>query len=149
MLVVVVHDNDGASHCTVAPTGLQGRWAVKGEELVDSEGTPRPLDLVRATILLLLCERPCHGYVLVNGLVCLGLDFVTARGVYRTLGKLEESQLVDSSWETSSDGVPARRTYSITDAGRRSVDNTLPAMKSALASIDAMLDRSDRLDCAG
>ena len=48
----------------------------------------------------------------------LGFETVNPGTVYRTLRKMEKDGLCESEWETTaSSGGPARRMYSITDAG--------------------------------
>jgi PadR family transcriptional regulator PadR len=49
-------------------------------------------------------------------LVELGFEAMNPGTLYRTLRKMEKDGLCESKWETASGG-PARRTYSITDAG--------------------------------
>ena len=47
-----------------------------------------------------------------------GFEALDRGSVYRTLRQLEKDGLVISGWDTSKDG-PARRLYSLTDAGPR------------------------------
>jgi PadR family transcriptional regulator len=46
-----------------------------------------------------------------------GFETLDRGSVYRTLRQLEKDGLVVSGWDTSKEG-PARRLYSLTDAGR-------------------------------
>ena len=68
-------------------------------------------------VLLLLAEKPAHGYELLER---LGREEDTPAAdpglLYRTLRQFEEEGLVRSSWETQGPG-PARRIYEITDDG--------------------------------
>jgi PadR family transcriptional regulator PadR len=76
-----------------------------------------PRDHFRASLLLVLDEGPAHGYDLPALLAPLGLGAVDRGFVYRTLRSMEADGLVESAWDPSPAG-PARRTYSVTAAGR-------------------------------
>jgi PadR family transcriptional regulator, regulatory protein PadR len=69
---------------------------------------------------LLLCLRNwnLHGYKLIQQLMSFGFTSIDQGNVYRTLRQLEKDNLIKSEWDTSSDG-PARRIYSITEAGEQ------------------------------
>lgn len=69
-------------------------------------------------LLLLLSERPAHGYELIDRLgKDFGLTSVDPGGVYRNLGRMEADGLLESGWETAGPG-PARKTYRVTPEGR-------------------------------
>lgn len=76
-----------------------------------------PRDHFRASILLVLGEAPTHGYDLPLLLAPLGLGATDRGFVYRTLRAMESDGLVASEWDPSPAG-PARRTYTVTPAGR-------------------------------
>src|SRR3712207_8951967 len=50
-----------------------------------------------------------------------GFEAMNPGTLYRTLRQMEKEGIVESTWETSRGG-PARRMYSITDAGRAYLD---------------------------
>jgi poly-beta-hydroxybutyrate-responsive repressor len=50
-----------------------------------------------------------------------GFEAMNPGTLYRTLRQMEKDGIVESTWETSRGG-PARRMYSITDAGRAYLD---------------------------
>jgi PadR family transcriptional regulator, regulatory protein PadR len=79
-------------------------------------GECEPRNFIRPCLLLLLKERPAHGYDLVERLHAAFIDDLDPGGVYRTLRAFEREGLVRSTWSTSGSG-PARRTYSLTTAG--------------------------------
>ena len=81
------------------------------------ESTAVPRDHLRASILLVLGEVPTHGYDLPVLLAPLGLGGADRGFVYRTLRAMEAEGLVVSAWDPSPTG-PARRTYTVTPAGR-------------------------------
>ncbi len=81
------------------------------------EPTVLPRDHFRASLLLVLGEAPTHGYDLPALLAPLGLGTADRGFVYRTLRVMEADGLVASAWDASPAG-PARRTYTVTHAGR-------------------------------
>jgi len=69
---------------------------------------------------LVLHKQDAHGYELAETIKTFGFDEtrpVDPSLVYRTLRWLEGHGLVDSSWDTSSSGGPARRVYHLTAEG--------------------------------
>lgn len=67
-------------------------------------------------LLLMLRELNSYGYELMEKMATFGLGTMNAGTFYRTLRQMEKDGMVSSSWDTS-EGGPARRVYSITDAG--------------------------------
>ena len=82
------------------------------------EMTAVPRDHLRAALLLVLGEAPTHGYDVPALLAPLGLGGTDRGFVYRTLRAMEAEGLMASTWDASRVG-PARRTYTVTPAGRR------------------------------
>src|SRR5215213_7766122 len=92
-------------------------------------------------LLLLLRDRPAHGYELVEGLSqLLPGERVDLANVYRVLRALEDDGLVQSEWSADAPG-PAKRTYELTDAGRRLLDDWAAALTRARDRVDAFLTR--------
>jgi PadR family transcriptional regulator PadR len=77
-----------------------------------------PRGHLKAAVLLLLEQRPDHGYELVARLRPFGYEQDDPARTYRALHWLENAGLVEPRWETSGAG-PARRVYEITAEGRR------------------------------
>jgi PadR family transcriptional regulator PadR len=98
---------------------------------------------VEPCLLLLLRERPGHGYELVDRLRALGLADGDSAGIYRTLRSLEREGLVRSVWRSSVAG-PARRTYSLTAEGLSALDAVTREVRDARRTLDAYLDRYSR-----
>lgn len=67
-------------------------------------------------VLLMLREWNSYGYELLEKLTKFGLGAMNPGTFYRTLRQMEKDGVVSSSWDTS-EGGPARRVYSITEAG--------------------------------
>jgi PadR family transcriptional regulator PadR len=67
-------------------------------------------------ILLMLHRWNSYGYELMEKLTAFGLQAMNPGTFYRMLRQMEKNGMVISSWSTSAAG-PARRVYSITEAG--------------------------------
>lgn len=78
---------------------------------------PRMERFIQPCMLLLLHEKPAHGYGLMESLKEFGFEDGADPGlVYRNLRKMEEEGLVESEWETEGAG-PAKRLYKVTARG--------------------------------
>ena len=96
---------------------------------------------VEPSLLLLLRERPLHGYELLERLPELGLEGrVDIGNLYRLLRSLEDEGLVSSEWNAELPG-PAKRTYELTAQGRRLLDRWAEALRRAQDTIGNFLDR--------
>src|ERR671928_1153061 len=99
---------------------------------------------VEPSLLLLLRERPLHGYELLERLPELGLEGrVDVGNLYRLLRALEAEGLVSSEWSADLPG-PAKRTYELTDEGHRLLDRWAEALREAQRDVQGFLDRYDR-----
>ena len=98
-----------------------GHWAVRA----------RVERFVEPSLLLLLRERPMHGYELLERLPELGIEGrVDIGNLYRLLRALEEEGIVGSEWSAELPG-PAKRTYELTAEGRRLLDRWAEALRRA------------------
>src|SRR6266536_4741016 len=99
---------------------------------------------VEPSLLLLLRERPLHGYELLEHIQELGVERrVDVGNLYRFLRGLEEEGLVSSEWSADLPG-PAKRTYELTDEGRRLLDRWAEALRQAQTDVQGFLDRYDQ-----
>ena len=95
-------------------------------------------------LLLLLSERPAHGYELLERLPELtGGRRVEMGNLYRLLRSLEEEGVVTSEWDASAPG-PAKRRYSLTNDGGRLLAHWAGALAEAGKRIEAFIDRYER-----
>ena len=101
--------------------------------------------LVEPALLLLLHERPRHGYDLLENIPALVGDGaeVDLGNLYRLLRGLEAEGLVSSQWDVGAPG-PARRIYTLTPAGARLLGAWATALRSTGTVITTLLDRFDR-----
>ena len=81
----------------------------------------RPRNWLVPVILLTLRELNSYGYELMERTAAFGFEAMNPGTLYRTLRQMEKEGVVESQWETSKGG-PARRMYTITDAGRSYLD---------------------------
>ena len=81
----------------------------------------RPRNWLVPVILLTLREWNSYGYELMERTAAFGFEAMNPGTLYRTLRQMEKNGVVKSKWETSKGG-PARRVYSITDAGEAYLD---------------------------
>jgi PadR family transcriptional regulator PadR len=87
-------------------------------------------------LLLLLRERPAHGYDLLERLPELtGEQRVEMGNLYRLLRGLEEEGLVSSQW---GDG---KRTYQLTSHGSTLLDHWADALRRSQERTDRFLER--------
>ncbi|MDT7746219.1 MAG: PadR family transcriptional regulator, regulatory protein PadR [Actinomycetota bacterium] len=106
-------------------------------------GGCEPRNFQRPCLLLLLQERPAHGYDLVERLHASFIDDTDTGGVYRTLRGLEREGLVRSSWCVSATG-PARRTYALTPAGVEALEHQVETIGVTHELLHTFLDRCGR-----
>jgi PadR family transcriptional regulator len=95
---------------------------------------------VEPSLLLLLRERPLHGYELLERIPELGEGRVDIGNLYRLLRRLEDEGLVRSEWSADLPG-PAKRTYELTTQGRRLLDRWAEALAEAQGTIGNFLKR--------
>jgi len=86
-------------------------------------------------LLLMLREWSSYGYELMEKMAAFGLTTMNAGTFYRTLRQMEKNGMVSSNWDTS-EGGPARRVYSITEAG----ENYLKFWASSLEHYQKMMN---------
>ncbi|MET8093771.1 helix-turn-helix transcriptional regulator [Micromonospora sp. NPDC005220] len=97
--------------------------------------------LLHPFLLLLIFERPGHGYDLIDRLRDLGLADVESGHVYRVLRGLERDRSLVSGWETAEAG-PARRCYQLTAKGRDDLRSWIVQLAQLDQVIGACLRRS-------
>ena len=77
-----------------------------------------PKNFMTPWVLLVLKQWNLHGYLILQQLNRMGFTDVDHATLYRELRRLEKEGYVASQWETGNSG-PARRVYSITEAGEQ------------------------------
>jgi poly-beta-hydroxybutyrate-responsive repressor len=95
----------------------------------------RPRNWLTPVVLVILREEGSYGYELMERLEEFGFEQIRAGALYRTLRQMEQEGLCKSEWETS-EGGPARRMYSITEAG----ESYLAAWAEACKQYQTVMD---------
>ena len=94
-----------------------------------------PRDMLVPYVLLAISLQRAHGYLIEEYLKNAGFVRVDASTLYRTLRHMERDGLLSSDWEAGQTG-PARRVYSLTDAGHSWLD----AWGATLEAYRGMID---------
>lgn len=99
-----------------------------------------PRNFLYPAVLLLIWERPQHGYGLVKGLSRMGFGKVDRPSVYRTLGNLEEDGFVESS-EAPQTAGPPRQVYRPTPEGEAILHRWMEIIAAEKKGLDRVLSR--------
>ena len=91
-------------------------------------------------VLLLLRERPVHGYELLEQLPDLTGERVDMGNLYRFLRMLESDGIVRSDWDDQAPG-PSKRVYELTDEGRALLDQWASALRDSQTRLQGFLTR--------
>jgi PadR family transcriptional regulator PadR len=94
-----------------------------------------PRDLLAPFVLLAVSMERAHGYVIEDSLRALGVFGITMSTLYRTLRQMEKDGYLESTWEPGPTG-PARRVYTITDAGHTWLDSSAAMLDAYRQTID-------------
>jgi PadR family transcriptional regulator PadR len=95
--------------------------------------------------LAVLAAGDSYGYRVLQELRARGLESVGDASVYGTLQKLFDDGLLDSYVAESENG-PARRYYSLTDAGATALVDGRSTWRGFVGVIDGLLDSAGRVD---
>ena len=110
------------------------RPAAPSEEREPFPGWP-PRDILAPFVLLAVSLQRSHGYGIEDYLRALGLFGITMSTLYRTLRQMEKDGFLASTWEPGPTG-PARRVYTITDAGHVWLDSSAAMLNAYRDTID-------------
>lgn len=107
-----------------------------------------PKNFLRPCLLLLLRERPAHGYELLEQLRAFGFTRDDPGRLYRALRALEDEGLVHSAWEKSQSG-PDRRIYQLTRAGGEALHGHAKVLVAVAETLEAFLARYEEFVAVG
>lgn len=98
-------------------------------------------------VLLLLAERPSHGYEIAESLEDLLMEGrVDFGNLYRLLRSLEAEGLVSSSWNENEEVQgPLKRTYELTGEGAALLGAWAASLRAGVKRIDTLLQRYDAI----
>ena len=97
----------------------------------------RPRNWLVPVILVSLREWNSYGYRLMEQAAAFGFGAMNPGTLYRTLRHMERDGLCESAWDTSNGSGPARRVYSITDAGNAYLDLWARSLEQYQRNMDA------------
>ncbi len=87
--------------------------------------------VLETALLVLLKQKPRHGYALVGPIEELGVEVGDITRLYRALRNLESEGVVASTWDTEARGKgPARKVYSLTRQGNRYLRQRIKALRA-------------------
>ena len=114
-------------------------------EEIHSPALRRPgRQFLQSALLLLLAERPRHGYALTNAVGELGLGEMDRPRIYRALADLELNGLV-KVWDETSQAGHTRRAYAVTDCGHESLSSAVSRVVHERDALDNFLHRYGRV----
>ena len=96
-----------------------------------------PRNWLVPVILLTLRECTSYGYKLMEQAAAFGFGAMNPGTLYRTLRHMERDGLCKSEWNTTNGEGPARRVYTITDAGEAYLDFWAEALEQYRRNMDA------------
>lgn len=109
-------------------------------DALTARGVVEPRNFLQGCVLLLLRERPAHGYELLERLKAFGIVDADSGNLYRKLRSLEEQGMVHSRWETSEAG-PRRRMYHLTEPGNARLRHWADSLAETRRLLDYYLGR--------
>ncbi len=68
-------------------------------------------------ILLMIRQQPSYGYEIISTLAKYPIIAAKENTIYPLLRRLLKEEYISSSWQESTEGLPPRKYYSITDKG--------------------------------
>jgi len=97
-------------------------------------------------LLLILSEKPSHGYELTEKYTDFGFTEAGSDpgAVYRTLNLLGSDGFIKSKWKTDEPG-PAKKIYSITDEGSELLSSWAKEIKERKKTLEFFLKRYNKL----
>ena len=97
-------------------------------------------------LLLLLSEKPSHGYELTEKYTEFGFTEAGSDpgAIYRTLKLLDSEGFIKSKWDTDDPG-PAKKIYSITDEGLELLSSWVSEIKERKKTFELFLKRYGKL----
>ena len=96
--------------------------------------------IVRGTleycILLMLKKKTCYGYEILQELSKYPIISSTESTVYPLLRRLQKEGFLQSTWKDSTEGLPPRKYYSLTEKGKETLVEMDNAWKEVVESIE-------------
>ncbi|MGI9018457.1 MAG: PadR family transcriptional regulator [Euzebya sp.] len=113
------------------------------DDAATSQALPR--GYLRACLLLLLAQRPSHGYELIGRLADIGLTQADPGGVYRLLRVMQGEALIDSGWQTDPTHPP-RRVYALRPGGLVALQRFHAELRRADQAVHTFMQQFDAVN---
>ncbi len=97
-------------------------WAFESRN-GENRHSPVTIAMLEPALLVLLEQKPQHGYTLLADLEKMGMATLHPSVVYRTLREMEELEWIQSDWETDQTQGPPRRVYRLSIQGEKALQN--------------------------
>ncbi|MBI3979581.1 MAG: helix-turn-helix transcriptional regulator [Chloroflexi bacterium] len=98
-----------------------------------------PRSFLAPYLLLPLRNWNAHGYEIMRQMMMMGFAALDPGMVYRVLRHLEKEGMLRSRWDTSKEG-PARRIYSVTDAGLAFLQSWAASLEQHRRTVDRFFE---------
>lgn len=86
-------------------------------------------------ILLMINKRPYYGYEIMNKLDTWPVLSAKESTIYPLLRRLLKDGFLSSSWQETTEGLPPRKYYTITDKGREYLEAMLQEWGNLLTAV--------------
>jgi poly-beta-hydroxybutyrate-responsive repressor len=123
-----------AQDCLLKQVWLNRKGSSEATLAAEHTIEARPRNWLVPVILLTLRECTSYGYKLMEQAAAFGFVAMNPGTLYRTLRHMERDGLCESEWDTTNGGGPARRVYTITDAGEAYLDFWAESLSSTSAT---------------
>lgn len=117
-------------------------WAIAENE--EERLTPLMGAVIEPALLVLLQEKPQHGYNLLASLETMGMNPPHPSVVYRTLREMESLDWITSDWDADESLGPPRRTYTLTEPGKAALKNWRAEMARTVDLIVKLIEKIDQ-----
>ena len=88
------------------------------------------------SILLMIAQGECYGYEIISRLEKNPILAAKESTIYPLLRRLLKEGVLSSTWRESAEGLPPRKYYTVTDAGREYLAAMEKEWDSLLSAID-------------
>ncbi len=102
------------------------------------------MNLLVPVILMVLRHSNSYGYKLMEETTRFRKAAISPGTMYRTLRQMEKNGNIESTWDSKANG-PARRMYSITDAGEAYLAIWIESLKQYQSTVEGFLKHYHRL----
>jgi PadR family transcriptional regulator PadR len=119
-------------------------WGMGNGRNIENRHSPLTNTLLEPVLLILLKEKPRHGYTILSDLGTMGIDTLHPSVVYRILRDLEGLEWIQSDWDIDETQGPPRRVYRLTPLGEDALGNWLNELKKTQDLISSLLTRIEK-----